>query len=290
MNPVRTIRWLGMGITIPDDWEIAKHSVKVDRGQLSFVDRRHQRLQVGWTACKRRPDEKWIFEDFRARDLHNYPDCELGPVFRFEKWTGYYRQVDGKGLTRAGTFDRKLNRWIDVAIPWGAHAARDEEFEKQFLHNFRFVSPEQGMQHIDAFDIHVSVPESWVLTRAEVGPADTIFTFSTGRGEAKVRRKAMPEAWFDGHLEHFLAGEIGDWKGTLSFSSSGVHEICESHCKERTFHFRWLTGKRKARTDWAWHCPENHAVYQVTTFFSSHDPVSPGELRVRCCGKREEQQ
>ena len=58
------IAWLGLTLKVPEDWEIVRHSVAVERGSLIFVDRRRQRLELGWLSVKSEPDlEHW------ARDL-----------------------------------------------------------------------------------------------------------------------------------------------------------------------------------------------------------------------------
>ncbi len=288
MDSARYVRWLGMSMWIPDEWEIVRHSVREERGQLSFVDRRKQRLQVAWSACSRRPDTKWVFDDFRARDKHRTPDCEIDENFQFEKWTGYHRTAEGQTLTRAGMYDHKFKRWIDVAIPW--NDSLDEDFEKELLHNFRTVGPDKGRNRIDAFDIHLDTPESWVLSKAEVGPAETVFTFDSGRGEVKVRRRAMPEAWFDGHLEHLLQrSTAGKWRGSYSFRSSRLHETCAFEGREKQFSPRWFVQRRTLREDRAWLCPESNAIFQVTSQFPRKEPLSPEEVNVHCCKAQEAQ-
>jgi len=285
MESRRTIEWLGLSFSVPDEWEIVKHSTDARRGTLMLVDRRRQRLQVSWSACATKPDEERIFDDFAARDKLSHPECTIGVPLRFQRWRGYRRTVGQTVLTRVGFYDKKSARWIDVAIPWLGQP--DEAVESPLLASFSTVELAEGMRRVLAFDLDATAPVGWELTGADVGPSETVLWFGRGAGSldrAAVRRVAMPETWFDGHLENFLKRQTAPMPGAFSLCKRGAYDACRFDGRERMFQARWLVGRRIRRADVAWECPTDHAVYQVTATYFPRQPVDLDSFRVQCHG------
>ncbi len=277
------IEWLGMRFCVPPDWEIVRHSPSGKSGSLVFVDRRRQRMQLSWTECPSRPDTVRIFEDFRARDRAEVPDCTLGEIFKRKQWKGYRRGSDGNVLTRCGLYDRKNCRWVDLVLLWGSQP--DEKLEAQILDSFCTHCPVLRPMRWQAFRLDMESPPLWELETAEVKPGRVSMAFRHKTARASVTRLGAPDAWFDGHVENFLRRQVGDVEGRFGIRTKEGHEACTFVGKERHFHLRWLVGRRHVRSDVAWHCPQCHAVFQVMTMAPGKVTVKPEDFTVNCCGK-----
>jgi hypothetical protein len=276
-----TTEWLGIGFWVPPDWEIVRHSPNRRAGSLVFVDRRKQRMQLSWTDCPREPDAEQVFRDLRSRDLEQVPDCALGERFTRGRWLCYRRAGEGKVLTRAGFYDKKRRRWLDLVLPWPD--GHDEVLEKAILDSFRPGRPSAKGMRWRAFNLDVQAPKGWELTTAEVKPARVSMDFENRGARATVTRIGVPEAWFDGHLENFLRRRVGETKGSFSIGMRGSHEACAFAGKERQFRPRWLVGKRYVRREVAWHCPKTHAVFAVMTAAPRKVHIAPEAFAVKCC-------
>jgi hypothetical protein len=280
MEQQQTIEWFGLRFVVPAEWEIVKHSVNEKTGYLMLVDRHRQRLQVSWTACETQPDVGRIFDDFRSRDKSRDPMAEFSEQFKSNKWTGYCCSVKGASFTRVGMYDKKCGRWIDLALPWPA--GRDEDEENGVLDSFHSSDITKGTVRWRAFGLDCEVASAFRLTQADVKPARARLLFEKGKTQAAFTRVGMSETWFDGHLENFLRREVGDMKGEYAFRPSGKHEACVFTGQEKRFHFRWLAGNRHVRRDLAWHCPSQHAVFDVMTKGSPKNGAVPDDFVVHC--------
>jgi len=286
-SDLQTIEWLGMQIHVPADWEIVRHSVNQHAGSLIMVDRRRQRMQLSWTECASPPDEKRIFEDFRSRDLKENPGCKLEDVFQCGPFTCYRRITGPFVVTRAGMYDRRWRRWVDVAIPWPE--GREEALEGRILESFRTAQRDAKTMRWRAFRLDFLLPSQWRLCAADVRPGRVTMSFEHDGITAAVTRVGAVDGWFDGHLDHYLKKQVDNAVGTYTISKRGQHEACVFTGKERRFHPRWLMGRRRVRSDIAWHCPDSKALYQVMIMGRAGADMLVDMVQVNCCGGRTDQ-
>ena len=269
------IEWLGMAFFVPRDWEIVRHSVRCEAGRLTFVDRRAQRLQLGWVRCRSTPAVDRMISDYQARDQeedagYRFRSVERG-IFR-----GYRRVGGPMPLTRAGTFDEKGKRWIELTIPW--HERYDAGLERALIDGFDLVAPGEEAVRWRAFGLTAEVPPGWRLHRARVWPGETELRFRMGKGEAQLRRIKSLEDWFDGNLLAFLRRQI---KGRCVAERAGP---AGSPAEARAFESwedvppirRWL-GFQRRRRDLAWVEQGGDAICQVSTMVPPKQGASEPE-------------
>jgi hypothetical protein len=281
MSERQSIEWLGMLFLVPCEWEIVRHSLNTKAGSLILVDRRRQRLQLSWTECEKIPGESIIFSDFKSRDLVENPECEISCIQEFGRFKGYLRCSGTDVLVRAGTYDAKFKRWIDVAVPCFDEA--DKTIALQILESYASVRSDDKYTRLRAFRLDIASPSQWKLASADVKPAMVTIRYEMKDASVEVARIGATDTWFDGNLESFLSGRISDASGSYMVKTRGLHEACVFSGRERQFSLRWFVKGRNVRTDVAWHCPESHAVFHVMTNGSRRMNLSPDAFLVNCC-------
>jgi len=282
MDRLQHIAWLGMRLAVPTDWEIVRHAVRPEKGRLVLVDRRRQRLQLSWVRTPTAPDLEQAMADYRSRDVEENPDRTFSPLASVGRWRGFRRHEEQAVLTRAGQFDPRLRRWMEVVVEWpdGLEAI----LEEKVLRGSGAAEPDEHSAEWRAFGLDVRTPPTWVLQEATVKPADVRLAFRDGRRDATVRRLGAPDAWYDGDLEEFLHKQVVGAKVRASAREHNGHAACLGESRlARSRLGEWL-GMGRPRLDLVWLCPAAHAVFQVTT--RARGPaVPPEQFVVRCCGQ-----
>jgi hypothetical protein len=262
MTATQSIAWLDMRLRVPADWEIVRHSVRTAAGRLVFVDRREQRLLLTWADCPTPPDTDRLFADYRARD----EVTAATPLPVTDGWSGYRTAT----LTRAGRYDPHHRRWIELTI---TAPGQETALLQQFA-----IATTNHRREWRAFGFAVETPADWSLAAVDIQPAAATCTFRRQRAEVRVRRLGMTETWFKGDLEKFLQPQV---TGTFRTMTHRSHPAGLVESREVGHRWQRLLGRLRPRHDLAWHCPVNHAVFQLTTLSAA--PVD--EIVVRCCGE-----
>lgn len=288
-----------MSITVPETWEIMRHSVQEARGQLAWCDRRHQRLLLSWSTCATRPDVQRLFSDYKARDSEAERKSRFHDLAQVDGWTGYRRRSSSAGavrLTRAGRYEPVLKRWIELTIPW--EVPHDGELEAELLAGFSVgngtdsAAASVGREVWQAFGLRVEAPRDMKLVHVEPKPADLRVTFRRGRDEAVVRRLGMLRAWFNGDLTAWLEKEADKCPGILDACSPPGNALCDTEpaaTSAVTFagweagpRWRSLLGLRRERLDRAWVCPSSQTICHVMTLSFPGQPLRPEDFAVSC--------
>jgi hypothetical protein len=273
---MQTIYWLGMRLSVPDDWEVVRHGIHARKGRLVFVDRRRQRLVLSWVTTDRPPEVARLLEDYRNRDLEEDSDRRFTDLPPTAGWRGI-RRKGAEGLTRATRYEALDQRWIEMTIPWPQQYDRD--LERKLLEGFSMVRGEQARRW-RAFRVDVRTPPGWELTGTTVKPADVMLQFRHGRADSMVRRRGLAEGWYDGDLGRYLHQEI---QQVVSHREQRVYEgrsveVCVTD--EPMARVKRLLKRPRRRVDLAWFESADQAVYHLTTISPAEAPVQPEAFQV----------
>jgi len=279
---MQTVEWLDLCFAAPEQWEISRHAVSRDKGSLVFVDRRSERLRVYWTACGGRPDGQLLLDGCRERDRQEHPDARFGQLPPAGEWRGYRWQDAGRSVTRAGLYDQRHDRWVEMVLTWPGSV--EVELERAVLGSFRSANLPDGAHRYRAFGIDLTAPAAWVLEHAQVLPADLTMRFRSPRGRAQVRRVKMVRELRAGGLDGLVRRELGTATAVVEPATYRGHEARRATGRERAFTWRWVTAGLRRRTQLLWVCPQRDWMYSVATESRRRDPVAPETFTVRCCG------
>ncbi|MEX0746222.1 MAG: hypothetical protein WD118_11525 [Phycisphaeraceae bacterium] len=287
----QTIEWLGVRFRVPGEWQIVRHSVVAEKGSLSLVDRRRQRLQLLWSDWAVKPDVGRLIGDYRSQASERDADATFETLDLPEPWLGVGRHVDrGEMLVRAARFDAATHRLIEAALLLKRDAPADRELLLDVLDSVEVVDRPEVAQRWEAFDLALFLPPGLRLRQAEVKPMDVALRFrgydadadKYDRREVRVRRMGMADAWFK-DAERML--KKADWKleYDLHYPQHNGHPAVLGVCQELGKGWQRWRGKLRRRRDLVWQCPTENAVYQVTTFSPVDQDVEPDALDVSCC-------
>lgn len=277
------IEWFGMNCTIPDGWEIVQHSTDAEKGSLGFVDRRYQRAQLNWRRVTGKPETNRMMQDLKSRDRSHFPDAEVSATFRLQQWTGYYRTTDRECITRAGTYDKKWQRWIDLVIIWPQGYNRDEEYTLLSGFKTRDYKNESVMRW-RAFNMCFYVPKDWTLQGVLAGSIQKVFEFAHAHIMTRIIKRSIPQIWHDADLEHILRDENRSYNGTVTSCTYGTHEARCFRGREKQAHFRWLLGRRFYKDDVIWECPSAYAIYQISSVAREFVRDAAAQVTLQCHG------
>ncbi|MEM1211858.1 MAG: hypothetical protein AAGI68_06105 [Planctomycetota bacterium] len=134
----RRYAWLGVRGAVPADWEVVRHGLHPERGALTWVDRRRQRMVLNWAGCVSEPDVGQLLSDHRQRQLEEDAEAVYRP-FSVGGWEGMSRELGedvagGEGETRwvsrGVRFDAGSMRLLEVTV---LHGAGDEQLLERVL-------------------------------------------------------------------------------------------------------------------------------------------------------------
>ena len=317
---------MGLRLTVPADWDIVRHSTRPERGSLSLVDRRQQRLQLRWRDVERAPDLGQMIADHRSRQLQRDPDARFRPFEPVGSWRGLSRIVDrGELVTRALRFDEPTGRLIEaIVLDPGDGSGPDL---RELLTGIAVLSRAREAARWRAFDLEVHAPPGWRLDTVQVNPADASLRFKPASKDGRkqrsaagmevagpelvVRRMGMASSWYKGP-EALLRKALGrDVDFEMAAAHHPPHNAVRAISDEQGTRLRRYAGRLRRREDVIWQCQRENAVYQLTRM--SAPPRGPGArqapaalpevdggipmatpvageggFRVGCCGRREE--
>lgn len=277
----QNIDWLGIHVEVPANWEIAGHGRNPDRGKLVFVDRRRQRLELTWLACRTRPDGALIMKERHLKDraMHGAESC--GAVQRKNGWFVYEWSSSGIALERRGRYFDKRSMWVEAVF---SGSGADDDCDSQVVaESIAFDDHGEGRMRWRAFGIDCTTPAEVKLTRVEVRPADCTLAFSWDLGEAVLHRLKVPELWYEGAAED-EAAHLVDEKARRALRPV----VYQTHS---AFSASWMQGgawerlirKQRFCRDIVWECKSGKTVYHLSYKLHRAEKMEQEYIRVVCC-------
>lgn len=286
------VSWLGLELAVPEDWEIVRHGVSAKRGSLIFVDRRRQRLELGWLAVRQEPDlDRWA-SDLEQEERRTQPGARLRELRLAGGWRAIQRTTEsGEVTTRAVRYHADTAQLLEAVLETRLNEPDDRELLEAVLSRISVSSAPERARRTQAFDLDVEVPEPLRLARADVKPADVCFEFAGYDSErpvgpfATVRRMGMAEAWYDDDAQGLIRRR--DRQSTFeSFepSTHAGHAATFARGLEAGPLAKRLLGMLRERRVLLWKCPTRNALFEISTLSPRTAPLSPEAIAVRCCG------
>jgi hypothetical protein len=285
-DPFQTIEWLGLRFEVPAEWEIVRHGLSPKKGNLVLVDRRRERMELFWTHLEREPDLERMLLDQRHRELEAEPNATFQDLGSRRSWRGFWRTSPaGEVLGRAVRFERASERLVEAAMI----GAEDRRLVRRIIESILIGRAEES-HRCRAFDLDVTTPPGYRLTRATVKPADVAFEFrphgpgKPGPDEVSIRRMGMAEAWYGDDPEKLLRREAPGVR--FRPASRGLHANHPAFFVEGNEpgeRLQRLIGRGHGRRVLIWCCPAENAVYRIGTKSADRRPVLPEDIRVACC-------
>lgn len=272
-----------MLVCVPADWEVVRHAVSEARGKLVWVDRYDQRLELAWQACENRPHVEQLISDYRRRDLEADSESRFIELKGHLGWTGYRCESEDKPYTRAGRYERHLQRWVEMVIPWPG-GDYDRELEAELLAGYSAALGPTARRRWMAFGLDVTAPQGWTLQRAAVRPGDATMRFTRGRGQATIRRLGMTNIWYDNRPDRWLTEQVGDEPVHLEAIRHQGKPAQRGTSREALKRWRGLaqlTGRLRERRDLVWAEPSLDVLIHICTLTSPRDSVDPSDFQVQ---------
>jgi hypothetical protein len=293
-STLHDVVWLGLKLSVPKDWEIVRHSVSHARGSLIFVDRRRQRLELGWLALGNKPDlERWA-ADLEREEKRRDAAAKLRHFRVKGGWRALERRApSGEITTRAVRHDAATEQLVEAAVETRAGLSEDRDLVERLLATVAVECAPERARRLRAFDVDVEVPEPLRLEAADVKPADVRFEFrgyDRERGRelsvaASVWRLGMAESWYDGDAEAFIRSrESANRFARFSVVRHAGHEATLAEGVTGAPLIQRALGLVRARRVLVWACEARNALYAVATSSQRWAPLEPQALAVTCCG------
>ncbi|HEY2404535.1 MAG TPA: hypothetical protein VGI10_00925 [Polyangiaceae bacterium] len=277
------IDWLGLGLRVPTDWEIIRHSSNPERGALVFVDRRHERLRVSWTECQKEPDLERLIADFtKAKGLES-----VGPLWRRADGTlGFAHRVShGRWATRSVRYHPLERRLVELEL-YANDERQANELTHSVLESFSTTAEAFGLS---AFGLSIAGPAGMELTQADVRPMDVRVELSVvesklARTRVSVRKMGAADTWFSGDYRALLERQ-GPTQYYRSFSTTVVreHDALSAQGRERGPFFQRALGQLATLQALVWLCPVDNAVFVVSSSSKARELFDLRSVRVACC-------
>lgn len=289
------VKWLGLRLRVPKDWEIVRHSLSLANGNLVFVDRRRERLRLYWRDCQRAPDINRMLDDQRGKEALEFSGAKLRELNGHSGWQGFIReQANDERIVHAVQFDSSTMRLIEVIVTESGDEASSKSARARLLGNIRVTSRAAEARDFLAFGLGVTVPAGFRLTKASVKPADVAFEFAEFSGNpahasgarAVVHRMGMAAAWAPGDQRPLLARESPQLKfrDIHSASLSGHAAWSASGQEIRPRLMNWLGLGRQGETS-LWHCEPSNAIFSIATTYPRRRPFGTEAFSAACCGE-----
>jgi hypothetical protein len=296
MNPTLTqeIEWLGLRFLVPEQWQIVRHGLVPEAGSLVLVDRRHQRLNLSWTQCQRRPDLTRLVEDYLGKEADIEPATEIERFTCGRRWRGIrQRKPGGEVISRGVLYHEQTSRLVELLVILPPGAKEDQQLVDQILTSFRVTAAAEECRRWNAFDIALTTPPDFRLSSSSVKPADTTLRFvqvdgakgKPTRTEATIRRLGMARCWYDGSLERVVQAHFPEQR--FSESQKLSHPGSEAYFARGTEPgppVKRMLRRLRERRVLCWHVPEQNAVYELVTLSPPQRPVLPTDFQFESAG------
>jgi hypothetical protein len=289
------VKWLGIRLRVPKDWEIVRHSVNLEKGSLVFVNRRRETLRLLWRDCERALDLNRMLDDQRSKMALEVPGGRLSELHGVGRWQGFVREEsENERVVHAAHFDSPSLRLIEVIVTEAGDAASGKSLRAQLLGNLAVTSKAELAREFRAFGLDVAVPAGFRLVKTDVKPADVTFEFdealegSTTRASgasATLRRLGMAASWAPADKSQLLAAQAPTltFKKALTCQKFGHSALLAEGKEVHPRLLNWLGLGRRGQA-LLWHCEATNAIYSITTAYPKRTPVAVEAFSMPCCG------
>lgn len=289
------IEWMGIAFRVPDDWQIVRHGLGLDRGSLVLVDRRLQRLQLWWSTVAREPDVERMIDHEREQVEKAESAAQVRALRGFGAWRVLETALpDGAVSTRAARFDPKTSRLLEVVVS----TRRDEptvDLVRALLDAMRVVCRAEAVRSWRAFDVALRMPPDYRLTGTTVNPADVTLRFEAVDPEdgselgvsMSLRRMSMLADWYAGNAEALIRRDLPkvEFESFEPVEHAG-HPALRAAGLLPAPPLRRLLGKRRSVRATAWTCEPENAFYLLTHTSPSDHGASSLDFGVDCCAAK----
>ncbi|MCH8510929.1 MAG: PqqD family protein [Kiritimatiellae bacterium] len=263
------IRWMGLRMQVPLDWEIRRHGISPDIGSLVFVDHRTQRMEVRWQRPDKEPDLNRTLEHAMDAVRKAHPDVHISPRLpsRTGAWTGFVYDRESR-VYRAVLYEKDTNVLLQTTLTLDGSREETHEFVRNLLNHLTLTEAPEKATHWRAFGIDCRVPADWVLREAVAKPMDIRLKFDCGtkrmlskqRTTAEVRRLGMVKDWFDGDLHGFAKSRaLGNHPHVLT-DNTGGRDVLRVESDVGRFFFLGPLGPKDHQQLRLWHDPDINSI------------------------------
>lgn len=289
-TPDEIVRWMGLRFRVPCDWQMVRHSKNAARGNLVFVDRRRERLEVHWLDCRQEPDVERMLDNQRSLALSQDAQAKTEPLNGLGAWRALRTLTRGAVISRAVRFDPKTQRLVELVLS----SSEDEDVGEVFpwfCRHFELEARAQEALRWAAFDIHVRVPAGYRLAEVDAKPCDALLEFEREdvEGEAKaarkirVRRMGLVDSWYTGDAPALIRSHAKKLKfAEFSPTVEANHPATMGLGIEAAPLVARLRGRQVHAMVRLWHCAVENALYEVTSSGYPRAPIWPPDLQVHC--------
>lgn len=289
----QTIRWMGVVVRVPTDWQVVRHGLNPFKGSLQFMDRREQRMQLTWTRCRTRPELDRLLSDYQAAQVQRDPDARFTDFDAPDGWRAKLRRLDvARALVRAVRYDDSIDELIEVVLSvTDDHAGH--ALARELLASIEIAAAADRARRWQAFSLDVTAPDGWRISHTHARPADAMLAFeqqhsrrgrqprSTGK-TCEIRRMALARHWFD-EPEPWLRRQLNKTPFELESAPRGAHDGWIARSVIEPSLWARLGQRTRRRLDRLWHCPAADAVYHLKMLARPKDTLEPEAFRVQCC-------
>lgn len=282
--------WQGIGVELPDDWEMLQFSRDRETGRCAFADRYQFRLELGWRTIEGPPDFDRMLSDYVAKlkDEGTMTDARLIEVAGRRGIEGH---LDATLTTRFSRYFAEPPRLVDAVLFWPDGI--DEELQCHVLASLAIEPTWRGrFRRWKAFGMDLLASGGLSLTACKVQPASARMTFAKSadgkRPTEQFQRLGMVAHWLRGTVEQWLIAQTPKNVTMESPSACTVseHHVTVAHgaCAVSGI-VRLLTKARHYRAA-AWICPADGRLYSVACDGSESQNADSLDLaggRLVCC-------
>jgi hypothetical protein len=289
----QSIAWLGLRLAVPTDWEVVRHSLSLRKGGLTLVDRRRQRLQLRWTACRKPPLLDRMLDDHRARQLKDEPDALIEP-YHHGPWRGLVRELDDQTwLTRAAWYEPNERVLLEAVV---SHGDGELEMRDALIDGIDLAEPMREATTWRVFGLAAQTPERFRAYASSVNAGEVSLSFAEydapggeklRPGRATLTRLGMADGWFAGDLGKYLQAREPKLRFVINerildeaFTGGARATAVTARCIEPGPRIKRLAGRLRTRRDLLWHDASVNAVFHIRTLSFDKAPIEPTAFRL----------
>ena len=264
--------WQGIGVELPDDWEMLQFSRRQGDGRCAFADRQEYRFELRWRIIQGQPDLERMFSDHVAR-LKSEGAMSDARIIKVADCRGITGRVGPVTVTRFIRYFADPSCLVEPVFYWSDRT--ENALQRRALSSLSMEPSWRGDRYARwrAFGMDLLAASTYAFTACSVEPAAVRMTF------ARYADGSAPSNQFQrlGMLAHWLRGTVEQWllvqrpknlkkvnvKSTTTRSIAG-HEVTTvvGTCAARSMEgfFRRVRPYQAA----AWTCPEDGRLYNVS--------------------------
>jgi hypothetical protein len=279
--------WRHLRVELPPDWEMLQFSRDLAVGRCAFADRYQFRLELDWRRVDGPPDVERMVSDSVAR-LQADPAASGVERLGGGRWPGIVATVGGALTTRFGGYVPEERCVAELVFLW-SEAGRDAGLEAEVVGSVR-AEPARadGSRRWRALgmDLLASAGLALASCRAEPARASLLFASDGGARQEKFQRLGLVEAWLDGGVDGWLAGQLpkGGRAQAQRPAQIAGHEVALLAGARRVPRLGGFVSRPAPLAAAAWQCPRDGRLYCLSvTGREEADVETWVGRRLSCC-------